>query len=106
MTQARKTYYSAWYAAHKDEYNAARRERYRTDEAYRKKDAERKRSYIRRNLAKVNEKQKEVQKRWWSKVKDAKNAERRAKYLRDSAYREHVLQLSREYKARKKEQAA
>lgn len=97
---------TTWYAEHRESYNAARRERYRTDPEYRERDREQKRSYIRRNREKVNEKQKEVQKLWWSKVKDAKNAERRAKYLRDREYREHVLQLSREYKARKKKEQA
>lgn len=90
----------------REEYNAARRERYRTDPEYRERDREQKRSYIRRNRAKVNAKQKEIQKKWWTKVKDEKNAERRKKYLRDRSYREHVLQLSREYKARQKAQAA
>jgi len=86
----------------REEYNAARRERYRTDPEYRERDRQQKRSYIRRNREKVNAKQKVRQKNWWSKVKDEKNAERRAKYLRDPEYREHVLLLKRESRNRQR----
>lgn len=93
---------TTWYAEHRESYNAARRERYRTDPEYRDRGRQQKRSYINRNREKVNEKQKETQKKWWAKVKDTKNAQRRAKYLRNRAYREHVLQLKRESRSRQR----